>query len=100
MIKVMEEEIKQTKSRGNVIVENIKVGDIHYEYDMGRGLKCEVITLPILEEGSWSWESKNLTTGAIINYRTADVNSEDYDMCRCYGFKLYDYEAYRVEKYD
>jgi hypothetical protein len=29
-----------TRTRGNVIIENIKVGDIHYEYELGLGIKC------------------------------------------------------------
>ena len=35
-----------THTKGNIIVEEIKVGDIHYEYDMGLGIKCEVLTKP------------------------------------------------------
>ena len=88
-----------TKTRGNVIVENIKIGDIHYEYDSGLGIKCQVITLPKLEDGKWSWESKNLNTGAVIDYSIADVNSEYYSFSQQFGVKLYDYEAYKVEKY-
>lgn len=91
--------MKQTMTRGNVIVENIKVGDIHYEYDMGVGLKCEVITLPKLEDEQWDWQSKNLTTGAIIEYSVPDVNSEGYKFNNQCGLKLYDYEAYTVKFY-
>lgn len=32
-----------TTTNGNIIVENIKVGDIHYEFAYGCGIKCEVI---------------------------------------------------------
>ena len=40
----MIENKQQTLTKGNVIVENIKIGDIHYEYEYNLGIKCEVIT--------------------------------------------------------
>jgi hypothetical protein len=94
----MEEE-KLTLTRGNVIVENIKVGDIHYEYDMGMGIKCQVIEAPNLNDGQWEWKSKNLISGRIIEYSVPDVNSENYKYMSQLGIKLYDYEAYRVSRY-
>jgi hypothetical protein len=80
-----------TLTKGNVIVENIKIGDIHYEYELGTGVKSEVISLPVRDEnGYWTWQSKNLNTGKIINY---GVN-ENYPH---YSVNLYDYEAYQVK---
>ena len=59
----------KTHTKGNVIVEEIKVGDIHYEYDYGMGIKCEVITLPSLNEsGQYEWQSRNVNTDKIIDY--------------------------------
>ena len=59
----------KTHTRGNIIVEDIKVGDIHYEYEYGVGLKCEVITSPTLNEsGQYEWKSKNVNTGKVIDY--------------------------------
>ena len=57
-----------TRTKGNVIVEEINVGDIHYEYDMGMGIKCKVVTKPEFSEmsGGWEWESENIKTGKII----------------------------------
>lgn len=87
-----------THTKGNVIVEDIKVGDIHYEYELGLGIKCEVLTLPVRNEfpnetaGYWSWTSKNLTTGRTIEYGV----SEEYPH---YGPNLYDYPAYNVKHY-
>ena len=47
-----------THTKGNVIVEEIKIGDIHYEYEYGTGMKCEVLTLPIRDDnGLWEWKS-------------------------------------------
>lgn len=84
---------EQTRTKGNVIVENIKVGDIHYEYDMGVGIKSKVITNPKKnEEGNWVWESENTKTGNIINY----LVNPDYPH---YSVNLYDYEAYMVKEY-
>ena len=82
-----------TRTKGNVIVENIKIGDIHYEYDLGVGIKSEVITKPKKnKEGNWIWKSKNVNSGEEINYL---VNPK-YPH---YSVNLYDYEAYKVKSY-
>jgi hypothetical protein len=90
---------KQTQTRGNVIVENIKVGDIHYEYDLGLGIKCEVVTLPKLDDGLWTWQSKvieanGMAADTIIDYAISDINSENGKYNSQFAVKLYDYEAY------
>ncbi len=90
----MTERKSKTLTKGNVIVEDIKVGDIHYEYDLGLGIKCEVISLPERSaEGYWTWQSKNLTNGNIIDYGVNE-NFPSY-----YAVNLYDYEAYQVNMY-
>ncbi len=82
-----------TRTKGNVIVEEINIGDIHYEYDMGVGIKSEVISKPTLnEDGNWTWKSKSLTNGREINYMV----NPDYPH---YSVNLYDYEAYKVNCY-
>lgn len=56
-------------TKGDVIVNDIKVGDIHYEYDLGVGIKVEVVTLPTEDEnGNWSWKSTDYYSGKIISY--------------------------------
>ena len=80
-------------TKGNVEVQNIKIGDLHFEYDYGIGIKCEVISLPVKESnGYWTWKSKNCKTGRTIEYGV----SEEYPH---YGPNLYDYEAYTVKHY-
>lgn len=77
-------------TKGNVEVQKIKVGDIHYEFEMG-GLFCksEVMTLPTKNsDGNWVWKSKNLLTGVIINYL---VNPS---FPRENAVHLFDYKAY------
>jgi hypothetical protein len=75
-------------TKGNVIVNNIKVGDIHYEFECGCCIKSEVLTLPIEDgNGYWSWKSRSLKTGEEITYGIRE------DM-RHYGPNLYDCEAY------
>ncbi len=83
----------ETRTKGNVIVEKIKVGDIHYEYEYGLGIKCKVITKPIFskKDGGWKWKSKDLKTNKIIDYF---VNPE-YPQ---YSVNLYDYEAYILKR--
>ena len=83
--------LKKTHTKGNVIVEDIKIGDIHYEYDLGMGIKVEVITLPVRSEsGYWTWKSKQVSTGKEIDYGVTEGLEH-------YGPNLYDYEAYGVK---
>lgn len=80
----------KTLTRGDVIVEEIKIGDIHYEFGYGCGIECEVISLPTRDEdGYWTWQSKNVNGGKIINYGVSETHSH-------YGPKLYTYKAYTV----
>lgn len=84
-------ENKKTLTKGNVIVEDIKIGDIHYEFEYGMGIKSEVVTLPVRDEkGYWTWKSKNLNSDNIIDYGVTEGMSH-------YSANLYDYEAYTVK---
>jgi hypothetical protein len=83
----------KTHTKGNVIVEDIKIGDIHYEFEYGFGIKSKVISLPVRDEkGYWTWKSENLKTQQIINYGVNEKYSH-------YGPNLYDYEAYQVKNW-
>lgn len=79
-----------THTKGNVIVENIKVGDIHYEYGYGFCIKSTVKTLPVPNDDQqgiiWEWQSET-DNGEILNYAVHSKYSY-------YGPNLYDYEAY------
>ena len=77
----------KTYTAGDIIVEDIKVGDIHHEFQYSFGIKCEVITKPKLTDTLWEWKSKNIKTGLIINYAVDKEHAH-------YGPKLYSYEAY------
>ena len=89
-----------TYTKGNVVVENIKIGDIHWEYEfdfgLNYGIKVEVITLPVQGEGeTWTWQSKKISgeeQGHIIKYAVTPGFSH-------YGPNLYDNEAYTGVKY-
>lgn len=81
----------KTHTKGNVIVEDIKIGDIHYEFEYGVGMKVEVLTTPERDEsGYWTWKSKNMTSGKIIEYGVTEGMSH-------YSSNLYDYPAYEVK---
>jgi len=83
----------KTYTKGNVIVEEIKVGDIHYEYEYGMGIKSKVMTLPTLNEsGQYEWKSRNVNTDKVIDYLVDPKYSH-------YSANLYDYEAYDVITY-
>lgn len=80
--------MNKTHTKGNIIVEDIEIGDIHYEFELNCCVKSVVITKPSRDDdGVWSWKSKGVKHGKIINY---SVN-EKYQH---YGPNLYDYEAY------
>jgi hypothetical protein len=84
-------------TKGGVILEEIKIGDIHYEFEYGCGIKCEVITRPERvvsgEYAQWKWKSKNLNNpDHIIDYMVTEGLSH-------YGPNLYDHEAYGNVKY-
>lgn len=80
------------KTKGGIIVEEIQVGDIHYEFEYGCGLECKVLTKPVKDENNqWRWESENVRKpGHIIKY----LITEGYGH---YGPNLYSYKAYRGE---
>ena len=81
----------KTLTKGNIIVENIKIGDIHYEFEYGTGIKSEVISLPVRDEsGYWTWKSKHSKSDKIIDYGVREGMSH-------YAPNLYDYEAYTVK---
>lgn len=83
--------MSKTHTRGDVIVEEIKIGDIHYDYNWGVCLIVEVISLPIRDdEGHWTWQSRIVSNGKIVDY---DVH-EKYSH---YSSSLYTYEAYEVK---
>ncbi len=79
-----------TLTKGNVVVENIKIGDIHYEFSLGMGLEVKVISLPSRDEnGYWTWKSEGVKSGRIIDYGVSEGHAH-------YGPNLYDYKAYNV----
>ena len=78
----------KTFTRGDVVPQQIKIGDIHYEYDMGCVVKSEVIELPKWNGKGWEWKSKKINDNTIINYYVSHEHGS------VYGAKLYTYEAY------
>lgn len=80
--------MKKTLTKGNVIVEDIKIGDIHYEFEYGFYIKSEVLTEPKRnKDGYWTWTSRNTLTEQLIDYGVRE------DMAH-YGPNLYDNMAY------
>lgn len=77
------------KTKGNVIVEEIAIGDIHYEFSYGRSNKVEVISLPCKHDNRyWSWTSKDIESGEIIEYGITENHEHS-------GPTLYTYETYQ-----
>jgi len=77
-----------THTKGNIIVENIKIGDIHYEFYSGLCFKSKVISLPVRDEnGYWTWKSEGVNSGKIQDYGVSEGLSH-------YAPNLYDYVAY------
>lgn len=89
--------MKKATTKGGIIIEDIKVGDIHYEYEYGLCIKTRVIEGPMQTENDednhsvWSWKSVHIlpdgTDGKIIDYQVSSKYSY-------YGPNVYNYEAY------
>lgn len=79
--------MSKTFTKGNVIVEEIEIGNVHYEYSWNVCVQSTVISKPKLIDGIWEWQSET-KTGKIIDYK---VNPK-YPH---YSVNLYDYEAYK-----
>lgn len=86
----------KTYTKGDVVVEDIKIGDIQYEYSYGIELVSEVIELPVKSEGHegrpyWKWKNKLIKKGEhdgeIIEYGVTKGLEH-------YGPNLYNYPAY------
>lgn len=86
----MENTEKKVYTKGNVVVNDIQIGDIHYEYDYGVGIKLKVITKPIRSyEGDWTWTSVIISNNKEMKYFVKEGMEH-------YSANLYDYEAYKV----
>lgn len=83
---------RKTRTKGNVIIQNIKKGDKHFEYQGNQGMKCEVLSIPKWDGEAWEWKSKNLTTGRVTLYRIVHHHTDQRPM-------LYDYPAFQQVKY-
>lgn len=84
----------KTLTKGNVVVEDIKVGDIQYEFEYGLGLKSKVVSEPVRsDDGVWTWTNENLTTGERVEYAVDEKTPS------CYSVNLYNYKAYTVLKW-
>lgn len=75
-----------TYIKGNIIVEDIKIGDIHFEFGYGFYIKTTVTSLPEKEGDCWSWKSIT-DDGEEIGYSVVEGLSH-------YGPNVYDYMAY------
>lgn len=79
---------KKVLTKGDVVVNDIRIGDIHFEFECGLYVRSEVISLPIRDEkGYWSWQSKNTLTGRVIDYGVTEGLAH-------YGPNLYTYMPY------
>lgn len=71
------------KTGGEVLVEDIEIGDIHYECEYGKNLQVMVLTEPVRNgKGQWSWKSEDCKTEKEIEYLVTEGASH-------YGPKLY-----------
>lgn len=77
----------KTHTRGNIIIEDIKVWDTMWECEYGACIEVEVLTLPELKEDQYTWKAKNKQTGDEIDYLMT-IWLEHYSPA------LYSYKAY------
>ncbi len=87
-----------TKTKGNVIVEQIKVGDVHFEVDLRTQIKVTVLTKPEQNEtGNWIWNSeteKGKEVPYLVNPKYLSFSPELYD----YNPKEFRKSASRIKK--
>jgi len=82
---------KNIYTKGDVLVNKIKIGDIHIEYGYGMSIKVEVISIPVctVQEGGnnyWTWQSKIVDNpDKIIDYGVSENHSH-------YAPELYNYD--------
>jgi len=82
-----------TKTKGNVIVEDIKIGDIHFDYSGAFEREVEVLSNPVLDDrDAFNWSALNKDSGEIIKYSVVKGFEQ-------YSPKLYDYPAYSTSQY-
>lgn len=79
----------RTLTGGNVIVEDIKIGDIHYECEYGCCFTSEVISLPAFDGKGYSWKSKSVKNPEKVQEYYVTVGMSHY------APKLYDYLPYK-----
>lgn len=85
-------------TKGGVVLEDIKIGDIHYEYRRNMCIKTRVIETPMqteTDEGDviWEWKSIHIrvdgTDGEIIDYAVSEMYPH-------YGPTLYNHKNVQV----
>ena len=81
--------MSKTLTKGNIIIEDIRVGDIIYEYEtsLGLGIKSILIEEPVLDGEVWRFKTKIQSNGKIINYS----QSKNYPH---YGLNIYSSPVY------
>ena len=82
-----------TFTGGNIIVENIRPGDIHYEYAGNIYVKSIVFTRPRMKIGAWEWKSYKIDTDG--NITDSVITYIVHPKYQAYAPKLYDHEAYK-----
>ncbi len=69
----------KTQTRGDVVIEDIKIGDVHHEYDVlsDTYIKVTVITPPFKPKGGsyWEWQAKS-EQGVKIKYFASEKSLE------------------------
>ncbi len=64
------------KTRGGVVIEEMKIGDILYESEMGMEIQFEVISKPVIENDgerdTATWNGKVIPEGKIVEYVVTD----------------------------
>lgn len=84
-----------TRTRGDIIINDLKIGDIVWECEYGTCEAFEITTKPEVKDEVWHWKARHCKTDKIIDYSMADANSENGKYNSQFGLKLYSYEAYK-----
>ena len=80
--------MKPICTKGNIEVEKIKIGDIHYDFQGKFIREVRVLSLPKRDDtGFWSWESIGVKNEEVYQYSVNESLPQE-------GPNLYDYIAY------
>ena len=83
---------KIMKTKGNLDLSTLEVGETVYEFMGGFGIESKVVTKPVKDGKQWTFKTRSTATGSEIDYMFTEG-------CAHYGANLYGYKAYEPKQW-